>query len=194
VLPESPVMSIAGFSFYMWTVNEYESADITLFDDLRTCAHQQLEIDLTRLHALGFSGGALFTTVVARDRGDTLASIIELSGGSDLTIPTFSELFSEYDTPAYQMPALLVSGGASDVWPDATFTLVDFPAATDNLESQLLADGHYVVRCDHGQGHTVTNDTINVAWSWVEAHQYGVASPYIDSGIDDFGSWCEVSH
>ncbi len=136
-------------------------------------------------------GGALFVTVVARDRGDTLASIVEMSGGSDLEIPLFSELFSEYDTPAYDMPALLVSGGSADIWPDPSFTLVDFVAATDKLQGQLSDDGHYVVRCDHGQGHTVTYATMDLAWDWVESHEYGVPSPYLHSGIGDDASWCE---
>jgi hypothetical protein len=193
VLPESAIMSVMGFSFYMWTVDVVDGEDIILYDDLRTCAVQQLEIDLDRIHAVGFSGGALFTTVVARDRGDTLASIVEMSGGSDLVLPTFTDLFSEYDTPAYAMPALLMTGGENDVWPNASFTLVDFVAATDNLQSQLVDDSHFVVRCDHGGGHTVTNDTLNVAWGWVEAHVFGEPSPFIDAGIEDFGSWCAVA-
>lgn len=192
VLPESPIMNLAGFAFYMWTVDSFESPDIVLYDDLRTCANQQLEVDLNRVHAVGFSGGALFTTVVARDRGDTLASIIEMSGGSDVAIPLSTEPYSEYETSEYAMPALLITGGANDIWPDASFTIVDFAAATDSLQDQLVEDGHYVVRCDHGQGHTVTFDSMRVAWEWVTNHEYGVETPFGQAGITDFGDWCSV--
>ena len=192
ILPESDIMSVAGFSFYMWAVNEVDGEDIVLYDDLRTCASSELGVDLDRVTAMGFSGGGLFTTVVARDRGDTLASIIEMSGGSDVPIPTFTELFAEYDTPDYQMPALLMAGGSEDVWPGGGFTIVDFAGATDNLQDQLADDGHYVVRCEHSQGHDVPYSAISDSWLWVQAHEYGKPSPFIEDGIDALTTGCQV--
>jgi predicted esterase len=192
VLPESDLMSVGGFSFYMWTVDTTDGEDIILYDDLRTCASDQLGIDLDRVSAMGFSGGGLFTTVVARDRGDTLASIVELSGGSDVTIPTFTGLFAEYDTPAYAMPALLMAGGANDVWPGGGVTLVDFSAATDKLQGQLNDDGHFVVRCEHTQGHYVPPSAVTDSWAWIEAHRFGEPSPFIASGIDVLTTGCDL--
>lgn len=191
ILPESELISVAGFSFYMWTVDTVDGDDIVLYDDLRTCASDQLSVDLERISAMGFSGGGLFTTVVARDRGNTLASIVELSGGSDVTIPTFTDLFAEYDTPTYAMPALLMAGGTNDVWPGGGVTLVDFSAATDTLQGKLADDGHFVVRCEHTQGHAVPLSAVTDSWEWIEAHRFGEPSPFITSGVDMLTTGCE---
>jgi poly(3-hydroxybutyrate) depolymerase len=197
ILPQSGVMTRMGFSFYMWAADEYEGADIVLFDDLRSCAADQLDIDLHEVHAMGMSGGALFTTVVARDRGDTLASMIELSGGADIDMPTFDDILSEYGTPAAPVPALLVSGGDSDTWPSAPMpSLVNFTAATDALEGHLVSDGHFVVRCEHTLGHQVPMNAVGASWDWVEAHRFGESSPYKESGIGNvssLSSWCTVA-
>jgi poly(3-hydroxybutyrate) depolymerase len=192
VLPQSELLNRLGFEFFMWNVETGDSSDMVLFDDLRTCASLEREVDLTRVHAMGMSGGALFTTVVARERGDTLATMIEMSGGSDISMLTFDSLLSEYDTPAYAMPALLISGGPTDTWPGGGMDLVDFSGATDNLADQLFSDGHYVVRCEHDRGHSVPYEAVQASWEWVEAHQFGEESPFITEGIDALGSWCNV--
>ncbi|MGB0638812.1 MAG: hypothetical protein ACPGTU_05740 [Myxococcota bacterium] len=192
VLPQSGLMDRLGFKFFMWNVETGDSTDITLFDDLRTCASNELDIDLTKVHAMGMSGGALFTTVVARERGDTLATMIEMSGGSDISMLTFDSMLSEYDTAAYAMPALLISGGPTDTWPGGGLDLVDFSGATDNLAEQLHSDGHYVVRCEHDRGHSVPYEAVQASWEWVDAHQFGEESPFISEGIDVLGSWCSV--
>lgn len=192
VLPQSGLMERLGFAFFMWNVETGDSSDMTLFDDLRTCASNDRNIDLTKVHAMGMSGGALFTTVVARERGDTLATMIEMSGGSDISMLTFDSTLSEYDTSAYAMPALLISGGPTDTWPGGGMDLVDFSGATDNLADQLYSDGHYVVRCEHDRGHSVPYEAVQASWEWVEAHQFGEESPFITEGIEALGSWCSV--
>ena len=191
ILPESDLMTVATFSFYMWAVNEFDGEDVVLYDDLRTCASNALSVDLDRIHAMGFSGGGLFTTVVARDRGDTLASIVELSGGSDVTIPTFSELFAEYATPTAKMPALLMAGGSADVWPGGGMTIVDFSAATDSLQEQLVEDGHYVVRCEHSEGHDAPYSALTDSWQWISSHQFGQPSPFESDGIGSLTTGCQ---
>jgi poly(3-hydroxybutyrate) depolymerase len=196
VLPQSGLIERFGFSFFMWNVEEPESTDITLFDDLRSCAYDELDVDLNRVHAMGMSGGGLFTTVVAKERGGVLASIVEMSGGADIEMMTFDNLLSTYETSEYAMPALLISGGSNDTWPGGGLTLVDFTAATDTLQGKLLADGHFVVRCEHTQGHSVPYSAIGAAWDWVDSHEYGVESPYRGTGIDDvdsLSSWCVVA-
>ena len=194
ILPESGVMERMGVRFFMWAADEIEGADVTLFDDLRTCAADHLPVDLYNVHAMGFSGGGLFTTVIARDRGDTLASIVEMSGGADIEMLTFDEPLSLYDTPAYSMPALLISGGSSDAWPGGGLELVNFSDGTDTLEDHLVEDGHFVVRCEHNSGHTATNASISASWDWIESHYFGEPSPIQDAGIDAYSSldWCSV--
>ncbi len=196
ILPQSGIMERMGFRFFMWAVDEYEGPDVVLFDDLRACAADQLSVDLRQVHAMGVSGGALFTTVILRDRGNTLASMIELSGGSDIEMPTFDAPLSVYETATAAVPALLISGGATDAWPGGGLELVNFTAATDTLEGHLVEDGHFVVRCEHDLGHTVPMTAIAASWDWVETHQFGEPSPLIETGIDDVASlspWCVVA-
>jgi len=194
-IPQSGQMSRMGFNFYMWNVEEPENADITLFDDLRACASQTLNIDLNRVHAVGMSGGALFTTVITRDRGDALASMVEMSGGSDVDMLTFDSPLSAYATAAYRVPSLLISGGTTDVWPGGGITLVDFTAATDALASQLVEDDHFVVRCEHSSGHAIPMTAMAAAELWITSHSFDLPSPIQTSGIlglSQLDSWCEV--
>lgn len=194
VLPESRVQEMLGYTFYLWEVAEQDELDLVLFDDLRTCVADVFDPDLRRLSAMGLSGGALFMTVVMRERGDTLASAIEMSGGSDVEVPVFDNPLAAYGTPAYAMPALLATGGENDVWPDPSFVVVDFTAATDTLQEKLLADGHYVVRCEHSRGHTVTPPEFTAAKDWALAHTFGLPSPYAEEGIGDLAEWCYVGN
>ncbi len=190
VLPQSRTMTEFGFTFYMWQVMDEDELDLVLYDDLRSCVAQELATDMNRLSAMGFSGGALFTTVIARERGDTLATIIEMSGGSDVEFSLASEdPIAVYGTPANTMPALLFSGGDEDGWPQG-FIMVDFQAATDNLEANLAADGHYAWRCRHDYGHTITTPEFNLAKAWALAHTFGLPSPYEGGTIADYSSWC----
>lgn len=192
VLPESQLMSFAGFSFYMWDAMEQGDEDIVLYDDLRTCVAQELEADMSKLAIMGFSGGALFSTTIARERGDTLAAMVGLSGGADAEVPTFEGLTARYDTPAHQFPVLLASGGSEDVWPGGGMVVIDFEAATDVLEEKLVADGHFVVRCSHDKGHTITTPILNLAEAWATGHSFGQPSPWED-GADELPQGCVIS-
>ena len=192
LLPEAPLRDLFGLEFYLWDVENLNGTDLVLYDDLRTCAADELNIDLNRVHAFGFSGGALFTTVVAGYRADTLASMVEHSGGSDITIPFYSYPVSEYQTPAWTLPALLGSGGDTDVWPSTSLALIDFEAATDNLSDELVADSSFVVRCHHDSGHTITTEGYLLTIDWLLAHTYGEPSVYETDGLGADSSWCEA--
>jgi hypothetical protein len=91
LLPVSQTMSMAGFTFFMWDAAREGDEDLVLYDDLRTCVAQQHDVDLKRLASVGFSGGAMWNTVIIGERSDTLSAAVEASGGSDYTIPLFSE-------------------------------------------------------------------------------------------------------
>ena len=193
LLPQSDIMERLTMQFFMWDVESSESADLVLFDDLRACAYRELNIDLSRVHAMGFSGGALFSTVVAAERSNILASMVQMSGGSDIDMMTFEQPLSRYSSFDYSLPSLLITGGSTDEWPGDGLTLVDFTAATDTLQSHLVDDGHYVVRCEHNYGHTVPPSASAVAREWIEAHRHGDPSPIQSAGIegmDSFAGWC----
>ena len=66
------------------------------------------QIDLDTMSSMGFSGGALFTTVVLSNGQDTLASVIEMSGGADLQVPGFENPFSVHNPTTRNVPTLLM--------------------------------------------------------------------------------------
>ena len=197
LLPQSGIMERLTMRFFMWDIESEETEDMVLFDDLRSCAYALLGVDLSRVHAMGFSGGALFSTVVGAARSPVLASLVQMSGGSDIDMMTFEQPLSLYRSFDYALPSLLITGGASDRWPGGGITLVDFTAATDTLESQLVGDGHFVVRCEHDYGHTVPSSASQAAREWIRGHQHGERSPFQSAGISEmesFTDWCvEVS-
>lgn len=190
LLPESPVRTEFGQSFYLWDVESTGDADLVLYDDLRACVGQTWDVDYTRLSALGFSGGALFTTIVASQRSDTLSTFVEMSGGADYDTIISEALVAEYQSPVWPIPALLFSGGANDAWPDPSFAIIQFSEGSDVLQQNLADDGHFVVHCRHNEGHTLTNAEANLAIEWLQVHTFGEASPY-EGGVAELGDWCE---
>ncbi len=90
------------------------------------------------------------------------------------------------------MPALLTTGGETDVWPDTTLVLVDVEATTASLEAGLFGDGNDVARCRHEEGHyVVPSDLLALTHDFLLAQTFGQPSPYADgSGLT---SQCWVS-
>ena len=96
-----------------------------------------------------------------------------------------------YQTPGYDLPVLVIWGGASDVYGGAGFS-VNFQTESGNLIENLRSDGHYVVGCDHGEGHSVP-------WGgpiWVKRFLFDQiwndgSSPYQDSAPEGvFPDYC----
>lgn len=190
VFADSPVQNMYGYEFYLWNLETTGNLDLVLYDDLRTCVANNLDVDLSRASAMGFSGGALFTTLLLAHRADTLATVVQLSGGADLSVPTFDELLALYAEPATDLPVLLTTGGEADAWPSEQLKVVDFYAASDTLQGYLLDDGHYVVRCNDEKGHTVNRADWDLGVSWLLAHSFGGDSPFATGGLGDDADWC----
>jgi predicted esterase len=192
-LPESPIWELVGQQFHMWDVEDGTSdKDLALFDDLRTCGAQNFDINLDKVVSGGFSGGSLFNTILLGERADHLAAVVEMSGGANIDIPTFDEKIAPYDTPSTDIPILLISGGDTDLWPDASLPIVHFQEATDTLQEKLLEDERFVVRCTHNTGHNITNKAFSAAIDWLAIHEYGVSSTYEEEGIGSWEDWCVV--
>ncbi len=200
IVPESSVWELVGQRFHLWSIEQgTEVDDLTMFDDLRTCVANHFDgetnpsVDLDTLISAGFSGGALFNTIVLTQRADTLAAAVQMSGGSDIEVATFSNLFSPYQTPETKVPVFLVSGGTEDVWPNSSFPVVDFSSSTTNLFEQLQNDGHLAVHCKHNSGHTITNRAYSQSIEWMMEHRFGETSPFVEpkSEWDDWCTWGE---
>lgn len=190
VVPDATWRTVGELSGWLWDVESFTGEDLVLFDDLRTCLASELDVDLERLFAVGFSGGGLFVTELLRYRSDALAGAVELSGGSDVTVEGYGEVLAPYGAPARSVPTLLISGGELDQWPDEEDPLIDFQTASDTLTDALLADGCAVARCQHADGHTLTWDSYELAQDWVRAHTYGESSPYAAEGMGEDAGWC----
>lgn len=192
IIPEAPAtpMPLVG-NVSIWGILGDPTADLTLYDDLRACAVNELGGDIRRVHSSGFSGGALWTAQMLMSRSDTLASAVSFSGGAEIELPLDGSPFLLYESPVEKTPTLLVAGGEEDEWPQG-IGIIDFNSTTDTLQGGLRVDGHYLVRCDHNAGHTITNQAWDFGQDWVMAHEYGLPSPYQADGIGDHDSWCVV--
>ena len=153
-------------------------ADLALFDDMRTCLSQSLEVDLFRVSTTGFSAGALWTTFLTLRRADVLATAMLFSGGTEPAVT--------YQTPARPLPMFLAWGG-----PDDTYNgMLSFAETTANLSSELQEDGHFLVHCDHGYGHTVPYGLIGDVPTWLLAHRFGEPSPFESGDLSELASYC----
>lgn len=180
VVPEALEDSLVGIPVYLWGIlfDEDMQRDLTLYDDLRSCVASELGGDLTRLSSFGFSGGALWNSLLIMHRADTLAAAVSASGGTGQA----SELLN-YLSPANTVPTLLIDGGETDLWPNDIFPLVRFFEATEDLRDNLADDGSYVVHCRHNSGHTITQDTWKASKQWLLRHTFGAVSPYEDGTV-----------
>lgn len=192
VVPEARPRTLPGAgTLGMWGIMNDEAADLTLFDDLVTCLSRSLAIDLDRVSSWGHSGGALWTSVLLLNRADQLASVVELSGGVEFSLP-FLGTFIPYRTPSAKVPTLLATGGMDDVWPQGN-GFIQFEQTTDTLQAGLIADQHVVVRCRHSLGHFQLPPR---AWAltmdWMLGHRRGQPSTFLPGGLAMDTSWCEA--
>lgn len=199
VLPESPVWELMGNRFHLWNIEQgTEGKDVQLYDDLRTCVYEAFpqgnseSINLDKLVSVGFSGGALFNTIILSQRSDTLAASVHISGGADLEVATYTNPFAPFNLPTNDIPVLLFSGGEQDVWPNASFPIVNFTEGTDHLFTQLQQNDFLAVLCKHNSGHTITPRSYTQSIEWLTQHEYGEPSPF-ETPIEDWEDWCTWS-
>ena len=191
IVPEARAQTLPGVgTLGIWGIMNDEAQDLTLFDDLLLCADTLLDIDLDRVSSTGHSGGALWTTALLYHRAAALASAAEFSGGAEFSLP-FLGTFLVYQTPGAQVPTLLVSGGATDTWPQGQ-PLIQFEQTTDALQTGLVRDSHVVVRCRHELGHfQIPPRGWTLGIEWMLAHERGVASTFLPAGLTMHADWCQ---
>jgi hypothetical protein len=176
------VPTASGAELFEWAFMQASDGndDLVLYDDVRACLYEQYEIDLGRVSSAGFSAGALWTSYLSLYRGDTLATILPFSGGTDPVIP--------YTTPAGPFPALLPFGGQTDTYGGG---LVNFYETVGNFADDLVADGHFVVLCDHDGGHTIPSEGPDMMDAWLPAHRFGEPSPFVGD-ISALPDYCAI--
>jgi hypothetical protein len=144
-----------------------------LFDEILACAVQKTTISNGRVHAVGFSAGALMTTHLSYSRSKYLASVATYSGGAQ---GTFQEMNNKF-------PAMIMTGGTGDV------VVTDFYTASQQWQMTLKNAGHFAMFCDHGGGHSIPTKLVPGVFQFFLDHPYGTnPSPYaggkIPSGIN----------
>jgi hypothetical protein len=173
------VPTAAGDQAFEWGFLDGGADDLALYDDMRTCLYDTYAVDLGRVSSFGFSAGAIWTTYLSLYRGDTLSTILTFSGGTEPVVT--------YQTPASAFPALLLFGGDIDVYAPAD---VHFDVTTANFAAELDADGHPVILCDHGLGHTIPPEGRDIMDAWLTAQTFGQPSPFADGDLSAFPDYC----
>ena len=201
ILPTSGIWDLMGQRFYLWNIEQgTETEDLILFDDLRSCVGQHFNVDSTTdlnldgLSTVGFSGGALFNTIVLSQRSEYIASAVSLSGGANLTIPTFENMFSVYSPASNPLPVLLVSGGDNDVWPNSSFPVVDFQTSSEGFITILRDNDHTAYHCTHSYGHTITARALSQGLDWLSGHEIaenGLSTVQFPNLPESWSDWCE---
>jgi poly(3-hydroxybutyrate) depolymerase len=176
------VPTSTGLAFE-WPILADEDTDIdaTLFDDLIACADAQFDINNNRVYTTGFSAGALWSTWLLMNRAEYLAAVATFSGGTDPSTIL-------YRTPAEDIPVLAIHGGPSD-----TFAIINFMDMTLSMVEQLTEDGHPIILCDHGRGHTIPFDPYTWAFPFLFAQSWG--QPDLPAPLSaPWPSYCEIAN
>lgn len=180
VIPDS-----AASMLMTWNIST-GGDDAVFYDDLRTCVVQELGADVARITTTGFSFGALFSTWLVVNRGDTLAAALTFSGGTNGAIGL------PYTAPQGPVPVVVAWGGDTDLF-DAGVLVVDFQAASQDFSSGLVGDGHTVADCNHGLGHNLPGDFQDAMTPWLLEHRYGEPSPFAGGLDGGFPAYCSIA-
>lgn len=180
VLPEE-----ADGNLFAWEFLVHPSLhDLDLFEDVRSCASEQLAIDLRRVYTTGMSAGGLYSTYLTLHRADALAASLIFSGGTDPVV--------DYTSPDQDIPVLMFHGGATDTFAAGPIT-VDFFAATMAAAGDLAEDGSLVVVCGHNGGHTLPPSGFETVASWLLPHTFGEPSPFTSGDLTSLPTGCAVA-
>ncbi len=166
-----------------WNMGTFSKteADLSVFDGILACVDQQFNIDNRRVYTTGFSAGSLWSSFLVVNRGEYLAAATIFSGGTGLVV--------DYHTPGSKLPVLLAWGGSADTY----MGVVNFETMTLDFSQNLRSDGHFVVECNHGLGHTVPYGGPTWGHRWLFAHEWGdEVSPFAAGLSEEFPDYCTI--
>ena len=152
---------VAGAGTFPW-LSQLSQHD-ALFDEVLACAVRKTQISTARVHAVGFSAGALMTTHLSFARSKYLASVATYSGGAS----------GQFQEPNNKFAAMIMTGGPNDI------LINNFYTSSQQWQQTLKAAGHFAMFCDHGGGHSIPLALVPGVWQFFVDHPYGrVPSPY----------------
>ncbi|MCA9629369.1 MAG: prolyl oligopeptidase family serine peptidase [Myxococcales bacterium] len=154
-----------------------QNVDVALFDDMLKCISESFSVDDQRIYVTGMSNGGLMTGTLIATRSDVIAAAAPFSGG--ISLP--------YVKTDNQPPVLASYGGPTDM----AFQQ-DFEKLANDMVSELKTEGHFVVLCNHNQGHHIEASYLPWAMRFLTDHKLGSAPAYSDSLPSVFPDYCSI--
>jgi len=175
-----------SLSFGEWYLNTTDRQDDLIVADLVVaCAIQEKQIDVTRIHVVGFSAGGKQAAQMAIRRSGYVASVVIYSGG---LFPESIVPHPPYEEPDNQFPSLVFWGGPSDV------VLVDNVQAAQDYYDFISINGNFTIMCDHNGGHTIPPEGQAAAWRFFQDHPWGASpEPYLNGMPPEIPDYCTVN-
>jgi hypothetical protein len=169
--------------------------EFVFFEDLLACVAAKYRVDPRQVHQAGVSAGGLWVTYLSTTaRVDRVATVTSISGGLGEDGLVWK---MEWAPQPHKFPALIIWGGPFD------WLAIDFAKASKKYRDALRADGHFVVTCEHDQGHGVPpfvppegHTKFYAMWKFMLDHPYGTppgTSPYHPGGLPEhFPDFCMI--
>ncbi|MCB9587532.1 MAG: hypothetical protein H6718_19175 [Polyangiaceae bacterium] len=154
-----------------------QNVDVAFFDDMLKCIGESFNVDDQRVYVTGMSNGGLMTGTLIATRSDVIAAAAPFSGG--ISLP--------YVKTSNQPPTLVSYGGPTDM----AFSQ-DFEKLADEMVSELKTEGHFVVLCNHNQGHHIEASYLPWAMQFLTDHSLGSAPAYTDTLPSVFPDYCSI--
>lgn len=187
-------MPLTGLDWAILSVTT-TNPDARLFDEILSCLDEKWGIDPNHIHSTGFSAGSIMTDVLGTVRADVLASTFTFSGAYFSNPANASYIGGLVSWPAFEtankFAQVMIHGGEQDVF-DAGMMLINFNTMGNNDVTWFNGQGHDLIHCDHGGGHTVPVGTYPMPIvQFFADHPKGVSdSPYVDGLPASFPDYC----
>jgi predicted esterase len=155
------------------------AGDFDVMDQYVACAVKNRNVDPHRIYTAGCSAGGLMATAMAAQRAQYIAAATPNSGGM-----SFPSQFS-----AMYTPGLMTIHGA----PGQDVVVIDFSDSSKSADMIFKMRGGEVVDCNTGGGHCGGGGLAGDAWTFMQAHPYGVDPEPYKAGLPaGFSSQCTL--
>jgi poly(3-hydroxybutyrate) depolymerase len=162
------------------------TGDVAIADEIVACAIQNQKIDPRRIHAAGYSAGAIQTTYMWFARSGYLASVLTYSGGDDV-------LDKAPMQDAAHPPPALVTHGPMGV--DTYGGVIDFFTSSMTWEADIAMAKGFAIDCTDTGAHADYVLRTKVAPQAVQFfldHPYGVKPEPYKALSGDWPAYCSI--
>ena len=139
-----------------------QDLDLQVADEILACAVEKVGVDRRRIHAAGFSAGAIHTVQMSYRRSGYIASVVSYSGAKGPGIPD--------QDPSNKLAAMIFHGGPGDR------VVISFQEGSELYRTDLRAAGRFALMCNHGMGHRIPPAVGPSVLRFLQDHPHG-ASP-----------------